>query len=259
MTVIELYNKLCEIIPTSLSCPWDRDGLESCPEPDREVKKVLISLDCTNEVIDKAIDERADVIISHHPLFFGGLGNINALTFDGARAVRLAKNNIATMSFHTRLDALEGGVNDILAEKLGLEGVEVIGEEKICRIGVLPEEQDAFGFAQKVKDALSLGKNEMSAAVAISGGGKNVKKVAVVGGSGGDDIKVAAAAGADTFVTGELKYHERLSAMDFGVNLICAGHFFTEFPVCTFLENNVKEICPDAAVEVVFSNKIIEI
>ena len=149
--------------------------------------------------------------------------------------------------------------NDILAEKLGLEGVEVIGEEKICRIGVLPEAQDVFGFAQKVKDALSLGKNEMSAAVAISGGGKNVKKVAVVGGSGGDDIKVAAAAGADTFVTGELKYHERLSAMDFGVNLICAGHFFTEFPVCTFLENNVKEICPDAAVEVVFSNKIIEI
>lgn len=259
MTVIELYNRLCEIIPATLSCPWDRDGLESCPEPHRYVRRVLISLDTTNEVIDRAIETGADVIISHHPLFFGGLGNINALTFDGARAVRLAKANIATMSFHTRLDALEGGVNDILAEKLGLERVEIIGDERICRMGELAAEMDVLDFAQYVKDKLSFGDSEREAAVAISPSGKKVKRVAVLGGSGGDDIKVAAAAGANTFVTGELKYHERLSATDFGMNLICAGHFFTEYPVCEFLEKTVKEICPDVAVEVVFSNRIIEI
>ena len=259
MTVIELYNKLSEIIPASLSCPWDRDGLESCPEPEREVKKILIALDCTNEVIDKAIEEGADVIISHHPLFFGGLGNINALTFDGARAVRLAKANIATMSFHTRLDALEGGVNDILAERLGLENVEIIGDEKICRMGVLEDETDVMDFARAVKNALSVGDGEGSAAVAICPSGKRVKRVAVLGGSGGDDIKVAAAHGADTYVTGELKYHERLSATDFGINLICAGHFFTEYPVCEFLKKTVNTICPDASAEVIFSNKIIEI
>lgn len=259
MTVIELYNKLCEIIPASLSCPWDRDGLESCPEPQREVKRVLIALDCTNEVIDRAIEVGADVIISHHPLFFGGLGNINALTFDGARAVRLAKENIATMSFHTRLDALCGGVNDILAEKLGLEDVETIGDEKICRIGSLSCEMDALDFAKLVKDKLSSGDGERSAAVAVCRGGKKVKRVAVLGGSGGDDIKVAAAHGADTFVTGELKYHERLSATDFGMNLICAGHFFTEYPVCAFIEKTVKELLPEVDAEVVFSNKIIEI
>ena len=259
MTVIELYNKLCEIIPTTLSCPWDRDGLESCPEPNREVRRILIALDTTNEVIDKAVEEGADVIISHHPLFFGGLGNINALTFDGARAVRLAKANIATMSFHTRLDALEGGVNDILAEKLGLNRVEVIGDEKICRIGEIDAEMDVLDFAESVKDKLSNGDGERVAAVAICRGGKKVKRVAVLGGSGGDDIKVAALAGADTYVTGELKYHERLSAGDFGMNLICAGHFFTEYPVCAFLEKTVKEICPEASAEVVFSNRIIEI
>lgn len=258
MTVIELYNKLCEIIPTTLSCPWDRDGLESCPEPEREVKRILIALDTTNEVIDQAVASGADVIISHHPLFFGGLGNINALTFDGARAVRLAKANIATMSFHTRLDALEGGVNDILAEKLGLKNVEIIGDEKICRVGELDAEIDVLDFAKAVKDKLSHGDGERAAAVAICRGGKKVKRVAVLGGSGGDDIKVAALAGADTYVTGELKYHERLSAADFGINLICAGHFFTEYPVCAFLEKTVKEICPDASAEVVFSNKIIE-
>ena len=259
MTVIELYNKLSEIIPASLSCPWDRDGLESCPEPEKIVKKVIIALDTTNEVIDKAIEVGADVIISHHPLFFGGLGNINALTFDGARAVRLAKANIATMSFHTRLDALDGGVNDILADKLGLEKIEIIGDERICRIGEIREELDVMTFAEAVKKQLSSGRGEMEAAVAICPSGKKVKRVAVLGGSGGDDIKVAASHGADTFVTGELKYHERLSASDFGMNLICAGHFFTEYPVCEFLKKTVNKICPEASAEVVFSNKIIEI
>ena len=105
MTVIELYNKLCEIIPTSLSCPWDKDGLESCPEPDKDVKKVLISLDVTGEIIEKAATEGADVIISHHPLFFGGLGNMNALTFDGDRnvlVVYLGGFGLVTSNSHQR-------------------------------------------------------------------------------------------------------------------------------------------------------------
>ena len=258
MKIVELYSRLCEIIPTSLSCSWDRDGLESCPEPEREVKRVLIALDTTNEVIDKAITDGADLIISHHPLFFGGLGNINALTFDGARAVKLAKHSIATMSFHTRLDALDGGVNDILAAAIGLERVETVGDERICRVGELPREVDALEFAKTVKERLSCGQAEREAHVVICPAGKKVKKVGLVGGGGGDDIRVAAAAGADTYLTGELKHHERLSAGDFGMNLICAGHFFTEYPVCAFLEKTVRKICPEAQIEIVFSNTIIE-
>ena len=259
MTVIELYNKLCEIIPTSLSCQWDKDGLESCPEPQKEVKKVLIALDTTNEVIDRAISEGADVIISHHPLFFGGLGNINALTFDGARAVKLAKANIATMSFHTRLDALEDGVNDTLARIMGLENIVTVGDDKICRVGELPEAVELMEFAEALKKNLSYGKDEREAHLVICSAGKKVKKVGLVGGGGGGELALAASAGADTYVTGELKHHERLSAGDFGMNLIAAGHFFTEHPVCDFLEKTVKELLPEAEVEVVFSNTIIEI
>lgn len=258
MKVIELYNKLSEIISPSLSCSWDRDGLESCPEPEREVKKVIIALDTTNEVIDRAIATGADVIVSHHPLFFGGLGNINALTFDGARAVKLAKNGIATMSFHTRLDALGGGVNDILAQRIGLADVRSVGEEGIVRLGELKEEMTPSDFALFVKKVLSEGKGEGEAHVTLCPAGRNVKKVALIGGSGGDDIAVAAASGADTFLTGELKYHHLLSATDFRMNLVCAGHFFTEYPVCAFLEAKVREICPDAQTELVFSNRIIE-
>ncbi len=258
MKVIELYERLSEIIPASLSCTWDRDGLESCPEPDRDVRKILVSLDVTNSVIDRAIETRADVIVSHHPLFFGGLGNINAMTFDGARAVKLAREGIAVMSFHTRLDALKGGVNDTLASLMGLCDVKIIGDEGIARIGELECEMSVEDFGRMLKERLSSGSCEREAHIAVCGANRAVKKVALLGGSGGDDIKVAAASGADTYVTGELKYHERLSAVDFNMNLICAGHFFTEYPVCEFLKETVMGICPDAEVEIYFSNTIIE-
>ena len=259
MTVKELYEKLCGVIPTSLSCEWDRDGLECCPEPDREVKKIIISLDVTGEVIESAEKEDADVIISHHPIFFGGLNNVNALTVDGAKAVRLVKANIATMSFHTRLDALGGGVNDILASLVGLENVETVGDEGICRIGELEKETDVVSFAKAVKDALSSGGREHEAHVVVCSAGRPVKKVALVGGSGGSDIKLAAASGADTYLTGELKHHERLMAEDINMNLLAAGHFFTEYPVCGFIEKTVKEICSEAEIKTVFSNTVVEL
>ncbi len=259
MNVIELYKGLCEIIPSSLSCPWDRDGLESCPDPLREVKKILIALDATGEIIDQAIEEGADVIICHHPRFFGGNININATTIDGARAVKLVKNDLAIMSFHTRLDALEGGVNDILAELIGLSDIEIIGEEKIVRIGDLTKEAELYDFASLVKDKLSSGEGEKNAHVVICSAGRPVKRVAVLGGSGSGDISVAAAYGADTYLTGELKHSARLEAYDHNINLLAAGHFFTENPVCAFLEKTVKEICPDAEIKTVFSNKITEI
>lgn len=258
MTVKELYEKLCGIIPPSLSCEWDRDGFECCPEPEREVKKILIALDVTGEVIDTAIREGADVIISHHPIFFGGLKNVNALTPDGARVVKLIRANIATMSFHTRLDALEGGVNDILTERVGLKNIEVIGDEGICRIGELEKATDAASFAKAVKNALSSGDGEYEAHVVLCSAGREVKRVALVGGSGGSDMRLAAASGADTYLTGELKHHERLEAQDLNMNLLAAGHFFTENPVCEFLEKTVKGLCPDVEIKTVFSNTVVE-
>ena len=259
MTVRELYEKLCAIIPSSLSCEWDRDGLECCPEPEKEVKKIIISLDVTGAVIDLAEREGADVIISHHPIFFGGLNNVNALTFDGAKAVRLVRSNIATMSFHTRLDALYGGVNDILAKAIGLKNVEVVGDEGICRIGELEKATDAVSFASMVKSALSCGESEKEAHVALCSAGRVVKRVALVGGSGGSDIKLAVSCGADTYLTGELKHHERLMAEELNINLLAAGHFFTEYPVCEFIEKTLRDICPDAEIKTVFSNTVIEI
>ena len=258
MTVKELYENLCGIIPPSLSCEWDRDGLECCPEPGKEVKKIIIALDVTGEVIDTAVSEGADVIISYHPIFFGGLKNVSALTYDGAKAVRLIRENIATMSFHTRLDALSGGVNDILAAEIGLKNVEVVGDEGICRIGELDDATNAKAFAKTVKSALSSGDGVREAHVVLCSAGREVKRIALVGGSGGSDMKLAAAMGADTYLTGELKHHERLEAAALNMNLLAAGHFFTENPVCSFIERTVSKICPEAEIKTVFSNTVVE-
>lgn len=259
MKVLELYKKLCEVIPPSLSCEWDRDGLESCPDPDREVKKVLIALDVTTGVIEKAERENFDVIISHHPVFFGGLANINSLTPMGAKAVALARSCIAVMSFHTRLDALENGVNDTLAALIGLKNVEVIGNDRIARVGELDEEISLEDFARNVKSALSYGDGACEAHVTVCKSGRGVKRVALVGGSGGGEIGLALEHGADTFLTGDLKYHELLSSTEHNMNLVCAGHFFTEYPVCAFLEKTLCGILGDAVVENYFSNIIIEL
>ena len=256
MKALELYNELCKVIPSALSCEWDHDGLEACPDPDREVRKILISLDVTDEVVDAAVSGGFDVIISHHPVFFGQLDGVNATQQKGAVAVKLAKNDISVMSFHTRLDALEGGVNDTLAQMLGLVNVSCVEADGdgIMRIGELCDECGAEEFCARVKAALST--REGQASVTLSPAGKTVKRVALIGGSGGDYIGMAAKAGADTYVTGEAKYHHYLSASEYGVNVISAGHFHTEYPVCCVLAEKVGRICPGAPVEIYHSDRM---
>ena len=251
MTVFELYAKLTERVPTSLSCGWDGDGFEICPDRDIEVKKVLCALDVTNDVIDRAIDGGFDVIVAHHPMIFNGVKEVSTLRPDGERVVKCVKNNIAVMTFHTRLDAVEDGVNDTLASLLGLENVYVgEGSEGIMRVGELPMELDALDFAHKVKDALG------APSVTLSRASGRVKKVALVGGSGGSDLVPAKACGADTFVTGDLKYHEIIAPRDSGMNLVVAGHFYTEYPVCRVLKAMIGEIDPLVECEVYFSDRV---
>ena len=252
MTVFELYTKLTERVPTSLSMGWDGDGFEICPDKDAEVKRVLISLDVTNDVIDRAVEGGFDVIVAHHPMLFNGLKEISVLSADGSRAVKLIKNNISVMTFHTRLDSVDGGVNDVLAALLGLSNIATVefNGNQVVRVGELEEEMDASEFAAMVKERLSC------PAVSLAKASGRVKRVALIGGSGGSEMGAANFTGADTFITGELKHHEMLSARDIGVNLIVAGHFYTEHPVCDRLSKMIGEILPEAECEVYFSDRV---
>lgn len=252
MTVRQLYNLLDEYIPSSLSAEWDNDGLMCCPDREREVKKLLITLDVTSDAVDEAIRGGYDLIISHHPFIFKGLRAIDDGNFIAAKAMELIKKGISVFSFHTRLDALDGGVNDTLARLLGLKNIRPLGDSEgaLGRIGSLSSAVEPEIFAETVRDALA------SPAVLLSSSGRAVREVAVVGGEGSDEIKSAIAKGADTLVSGRLGYHNMVDAGEMGTNLIEAGHFYTEFPVCTTLRSIVGSIDSAIIADIFNSNSI---
>jgi len=250
MTVSELYQKLNEQIPPSLSCEWDNDGLLCCPDGGREVKRVLIALDVTEEAVERAASGGYDVIVSHPPLIFKGLKAITPEQYIAKKTIRLIRHGISVMSFHTRLDALSGGVNDRLAALLGIENAVPFGEEGIGRIGDLPCEISAADFAARVKERLH------APVVQLGDAGLPVRRVAVLGGGGSDDAPLAQEAGADTYVSGEMKYHQLCDAPEAGMNLIEAGHFYTEQPVCERLRELLLAIDPTLNCDLFFSDRI---
>ena len=250
MTVRELYDYLNGRIPEALSCEWDNDGLMCCPKAEREVKKVLVTLDISSEAVKMAMKNGCDVIVSHHPLVFKP---IKALTTDNgvsAKLIKLVQNGISAMSFHTRLDVLPGGVNDALSDKLGLKDVEPFGEDGVMmgRVGNV-NENTLENFAEFVK-------NILGSPMVLYNGELPVHRVAVLGGNGDDFISAAKKCGADTLVSGRLGYHVMADAKENGINLVEAGHYFTEAPVVDYLADMVKDA--DESIELFFfdSNNI---
>ena len=237
-------------ISRELSMSWDNDGLMCCPDPEREVRRVLAVLDITEEAVDEAIRGGYDLILSHHPLVFRGIKSLTDRDGVGRKLLKLVQNGISAMSFHTRLDALTGGVNDLLAASLGLTEVIPFGAEQIGRVGKLQKEMSPEEFALLVKDALH------APTVSLSSAGRRVSRVAVLGGSGRDDLFAAIAAGADIFLSGELGYHTMVDAPENGVSLVEAGHFYTEYPICRWLCDAVRELDPTVDCEVFFTDRI---
>ena len=233
MTVKELYRILEERFPPSLSAEWDNDGVMCCPDPDAPVRRVLCTLDVTEAAVDYAVRSGADLILSHHPLLFHPLSALTAETAVGRKLIALLRAGVSVLSFHTRADAAEGGVNDILATLFGL--VEVCPfADGLGRIGMLPTARTAEGFAADVAALLGV------PAVTLGDAGRPVRRVAVLGGSGKGEVAAAIAAGADTFLSGRLSYETVNEAKELGINLLEAGHFYTEAPFMRRLAEELR-------------------
>lgn len=252
MKISQLYHTLDAQIPTSLSCPWDNDGLSVCPDPNAPVTGIVVALDLTDDVIRRAEETGSNVILTHHPLLFGG---IKSLVSDPAdpradRVIALIQKGISAMAFHTRLDTLDGGVNDILATLLGLNDLTPFGDsdnpqgKPMGRMGTLPAPMTAKELATLCKQRLQ------APSVCFTDGKSPISKVAVLGGSGGDEIYAAITAGAQALVTGEAKHHHFCDALDGGLTLIAAGHCSTEHPVCALLAFIAGEVCHNADEEI---------
>jgi dinuclear metal center YbgI/SA1388 family protein len=250
-TAKQLYHNLSSKIPTTLSCKWDNDGAMCLSDPDREIKRVLVTLDITAGAVDFAIENNIDAIVSHHPLIFTPIRSINGCDVKSRVITKLMRNGISALSFHTRLDAVEGGVNDVLASLLSLQNCEAFVEDGIplARIGTLAPIK-AIDLAQKVKKILG------ADSVGITCPDKTVEKIVIVGGGGKDFIDPAIDAFADCLITGEVSYNAALDAADSGLAIITAGHFFTENPVLSALETMIKGFYPTIEVLSYNSNLI---
>ena len=250
MTVAEIYRALDEKFPVSLREEWDNDGLMLSPDTEKAVRRVLVALDASEAVAEYAIENGFDLIVSHHPLIFTPLTSVTPNDPIAKRAISLLSQGISVFSFHTRLDAAEGGVNDTLAAICGLcEVTRFGGDNLLGRVGVLKEETTIDAFANKIGKKLSTN-------YLFYAGNRPVRRIAVVGGSGKSMIGDALKTGADTFLSGRFSYEAMLDAEAMGLNLIEAGHFATEDPVTEVLQNTLLALDPTLYVERISSYNI---
>lgn len=250
MNVKEIYKKLSDKIPETLSEPWDNDGLMCSPDTGAEVFRVLVALDVTEDIVDYAISSHFDLIVSHHPLIFKPIKAINDDNHVARKIIKLLEGGVSVFSFHTRADKVVGGVNDSLCDLLGMYNTAPFGEGMLGRIGDLDDSLDLEDFAYRVKTVLG------ADSLRISDAYNPVSRVAIVGGDGKDFVKAAIEAGADTYVSGRIGYNVMAEAPEMGLNMIEAGHYFTEQPVTEFFRDLLLDLDSDLYVEIASSNVI---
>ncbi len=254
MTVKELYRKFDAAFPSALSAEWDNDGLMCTPDGDAPVRRVLLTLDVTEGAIAAAEEKGCDLIISHHPLIFRPIGCIDGESALSKKLARLIRSGISVFSFHTRADAAKDGVNDRLAEILGVKDpIPADGGEGILRVGCLAAPAPLADFAAHVKERLG------APHLLVGDAHRPALRVALVGGAGKDLLAAAVAAGADTLVSGELGYHTLMDAESYGINLIEAGHSFTENQILPRFAELVAEYAPEVSCDRYDSNRILSV
>lgn len=247
MTVRKIYDYIKTLAPEYMAMEWDHVGL-LCGRMDRKVTKILVALDPFYHVCEEAKALGCELLVTHHPAIWE-LQSVNDQTVDGRALLYLIENGISALNAHTNLDCAPDGVNDQLAEILGLKNVCVIdpkGNDESGRpYGLLRGGEiaptTAEDFAQHVKAALGCEGLRYTA-------GREIRRVAVGGGNCTDALFRVAKLGYDAFVTADCKYNAFADARALGITLIDAGHFQTENPVCAYLAQKLREKFPEIEV-----------
>lgn len=226
--IVEIIEK---IAPPGLASDWDNSGLQ-VGDPNSEVSGVLVALDPLPEVVAEAARLGCNLALAHHPLFFRPVKRLDASSGAGAVAHAAVRAGIAIYSAHTSFDRVPDGVSAALAELLGIKKTAVLEQADgwpkgygYGRVGSLARKTTAGAFAKAAKVALGLPHAKL-----VGDPNTTVSRVALCGGSGSDLMGLAKASGAELFVTGDLKYHEALGALDAGLCVLDVGHFGSEHP-----------------------------
>lgn len=215
--------------PREAALDFDNVGLLA-GRAEKEVERVYIALDATDAVIDRAVEEGADMLITHHPLIFSPLKKITDEDFISRRVVKLIQNDISYYAMHTNYDVL--GMAELSEKILGIRNTEVLDitmekdgrAEGIGRIGELEKPMTLEECCVYVKHRLNLGSLKVFGDMQAE-----VSRLAISPGSGKTAIAAAIAKGADVLVTGDIGHHDGLDAVEQGLYIIDAGHYGTEY------------------------------
>ena len=247
-------NKIIDLIeaaaPKELAYPWDNVGL-LIGGRDKEVRKILLTLDTDLYTVREAINNKCDMIISHHPIMFGGIKRIDFDTSEGEMINLLIKNDIAVYAAHTNMDAAEAGINSVLARLFELSDVKVLEEcgDLTTGIGRYGNLKNEISF----EELCSLAKKVLNTPCVRASGdmSKKIKKLAVASGSCAEYIENAVHAGCDAIITGDLKYHETIEGTEKGICIIDAGHYPTE----VIVKDIFAELLKNTDTELVYSHQ----
>ena len=241
----ELIEILNQLAPESWACDWDNPGLIA-GRRDREVKKIYIALDATDDVVERAIEAGADLLLTHHPLIFKAVKQVNDQNFITRRIVKLIQADVCYYAMHTNFDGAPGCMADLAAGLLGIaqgEPLEILGETEgrpfgIGKCGSLKEPASLMELAARVKENCGL------PYVLIYGEDQpeiKLSRAAVCPGSGGSEIEAALVAGAQVLITGDISHHQGIDAAARGMAVIDGGHYGLEHIFIDFMEDWLKK------------------
>lgn len=248
-TVNDIFDFLNTIAPTGMKTETDNVGF-LVGQGDTKVSKIIVALDITSDVIAEAIECKAQLIVSHHPLFFS-LKSVTDGDVIGRKIVKMLSEGLSGICMHTNLDAVHGGVNDVLARAAGIESSEsteflskVLTLESgetyaMGRVGYLENPCSMQEYLSKLKKVLNTN------GLRYYDAGREVYKVAVMGGSGSKEFQNAVRHDCDTFISADIAYHLFLDARELGINLIDADHFCTENVVIPIVAEKLCAAFPE--------------
>lgn len=243
LKVKDIIGNLEKKYPKANAESWDNVGL-IVGKLNQEVRKVQLSLDTTDKVIENAIKNSADLIITHHPMIFKPVKTITTMDNLGRKIIKLIENNKSLYAMHTNLDSSKDGLNDYILNLLEVENSKVIdvnefdNEVGIGRLYTLSKEMNIDEYATFVKNSLKI----KNIRIISENREKIIKKVALINGSGMSYWRKVKSLGADLFITGDIGYHDALDAKEAGINVFDIGHFESENCFVELLRKDIEGI-----------------
>lgn len=236
--------------PKNLAEEWDNVGL-LVGDNRREIKKIQLSLDATEKAIDNAIENGVDMLVTHHPMIFKGIKNIDYSSVLGRKIIKLIENRINLYALHTNLDSALNGLNDYIIKELGVSNSKVIDENingESCGSGIgrvykLDKETTVAEYIKLLKEKLEIENVRL-----VGEESSLIKKVAIVNGAGMSYWRKVKKLDVDLFITGDVGYHEALDAMESGLNLIDIGHFEGEKCFAQLLKSYFEKMSIDVII-----------